>query len=381
MAQARRGVRTIESDENVSDDEDVTDQSRPSASGSDRDDGRCSSGGEGPGASPSATGRRKRREQRIKYAVETFGLTKVYRGKIQALRAVDLKVPLGAAFGLLGPNGAGKSTLVKTLLSIVAPTAGAGTLLGKDISLAAARRGVGYLPEGHRFPHYLSGRGALEYFGRLGGLRGDELADEVESKLTLVGMAEWGSTRVTKYSKGMQQRIGLAQAMLGHPQLVFLDEPTDGVDPIGRHQIRELIKELCRQGTTVFLNSHLLLEVEQICDHVAIMHHGRILRQGSTDAVRDAVRADRALLDVRFTTGPLDAEARAAVERVGVVTDVEGGGIEVALKDDDEISAVIDVLREHAVRITAVEPRRANLEEAFIALIDQQEDQSVGGVR
>jgi ABC-2 type transport system ATP-binding protein len=321
------------------------------------------------------------RGRRLRHAVETFGLTKVYRGKIQALKAVDLQVPLGAAFGLLGPNGAGKSTLVKTLLSIVAPTAGAATLLGKDISVAAARRGVGYLPEGHRFPNYLTGRGVLEYFGRLGGLRGELLDEEIEEKLALVGMTEWGSTRVSKYSKGMQQRIGLAQAMLGRPELVFLDEPTDGVDPIGRHQIRELIQGLCRGGTTVFLNSHLLLEVEQICDHVAIMHHGRVLKQGPTTAIRDAVRADRAWLDVRFTAGPLCPEARAAVAELGTLTDVEGGGFEVALRNDDEITQVIDVLRAHSVAITAIEPRRANLEEAFLSLIDQQEDQGVGGTR
>jgi len=325
--------------------------------------------------------RRERRDRHLRHAVETFGLTKVYRGKVQALKAVDLRVPVGSAFGLLGPNGAGKTTLVKVLLSIVAPTAGAATLLGQDFALARARRGIGYLPEGHRFPGYLTGRGVLEYFGRLGGLGGEDLDEQVEELLTLVGMTEWGSTRVTKYSKGMLQRIGLAQAMLGRPELVFLDEPTDGVDPIGRHQIREIIKDLRRRGTTVFLNSHLLLEVEQICDHVAIMHHGRVLQQGTTDAVRDAVRADRALLDVRFATGPLDAAARAAVAAIGAVTDREDGGISVALRGEDEISAVIDALREHAVRITAIEPQRANLEEAFISLIDQQEDQGVGGTR
>lgn len=331
-----------------------------------------------PGA---ARGRRAPRGPRVRHAIETFGLSKIYRGKIRALEAVDLKVPMGCAFGLLGPNGAGKSTLVKTLLSIVAPTAGAATLLGKDISLAESRRGVGYLPEGHRFPHYLTGRGVLEYFGRLGGLRGELLEEEVEQKLAMVGMTEWGSTRVTKYSKGMQQRIGLAQAMLGRPEIVFLDEPTDGVDPIGRHQIRELVKELCRGGTTVFLNSHLLLEVEQICDHVAIMHHGRILQQGTTDAVRDAVREDRALLDVRFTTEPLDPATREAVGCLGALTAVDAGGFNVALKDDAEISTVIDALREHSVRIFAIEPHRANLEEAFINLIDRQEDQGVGGTR
>ena len=322
----------------------------------------------------------KGESQQPTLAVETRSLAKTYRGKIQALVGVDLKVPAGSAFGLLGPNGAGKSTLVKTLLSIVRPTSGAATLFGLDISQPAARAAVGYLPEGHRFPRYLTGRGVLEYFGRLGGLRGEELEREIEDKLALVGMADWATTRVTRYSKGMQQRIGLAQAMLGNPRLVFLDEPTDGVDPIGRHQMREVIQELCERGTTVFLNSHLLLEVEQICDHVAIMHQGRVLQQGTLDEVRGAVREEHALLNVRFATGKISDEARGAVAAIGGVADAEGGLV-VGLQKEDEISKVIDVLREHAVKIYAIEPNRVNLEEAFINLIDQQEDQGVGAQR
>jgi ABC-2 type transport system ATP-binding protein len=313
-------------------------------------------------------------------AVETRQLAKTYRGKIEALAGVDLRVPSGSAFGLLGPNGAGKSTLVKTLLSIVRPTSGAATLFGQDISHPAARRSVGYLPEGHRFPRYLTGRGVLQYFGQLAGLRGEELEKQIEDKLALVGMTDWATTRVTRYSKGMQQRIGLAQAMLGDPRLVFLDEPTDGVDPIGRHQMRELIKEVCERGTTVFLNSHLLLEVEQICDHVAIMHQGRILQQGTLDEVRGAVREEHALLNVRFATGKVGKKARQAVAAIGGVDDADGG-IVVGLKKEDDISGVIDVLREHGVKIYAVEPTTMNLEEAFINLIDQQEDQGVGAHR
>ena len=148
-------------------------------------------------------------------AVETKNLTKVYKGKIHALKGVDLKVPVGSAFGLLGPNGAGKSTLVKTLLSIVSPSGGSGWILGQDIGVAEARRHVGYLPEAHRFPRYLTGRGVCQYFGKLSGLTGPELDKQVEEKIALVGMAEWADTKIAKYSKGMNQRIGLAQAMVG----------------------------------------------------------------------------------------------------------------------------------------------------------------------
>lgn len=314
------------------------------------------------------------------HAVETHGLGKIYKGKVRALDSVNLRVPAGSAFGLLGPNGAGKSTLVKILLSIVRPSQGFATLLGRDVELPVSRREVGYLPEGHRFPPYLTGRGVLEYFGKLAGHSGPTLSKDIDEKLELVGMREWGTTRVTKYSKGMQQRIGLAQAMLGSPKLVFLDEPTDGVDPVGRQHIRAVIKDLCRKGTTVFLNSHLLLEVEQICDHVAIMHHGRVLEQGTVEQIRDAVRKDRGAVEVRFTTAALDEEARAALAALGPLGS-HPAGVTLTLPTRDEIPAAIDALRGRGVAIYAVEPQRANLEDAFIDLIGAQEDQGVGGTR
>lgn len=244
------------------------------------------------------------------YAVETRDLTKIYRGKIMALRGIDLRVPKGSIFGLLGPNGAGKSTLVKVLLSIVSPTSGAATLFGRDISFADARLGVGYLPEGHRFPRYLTGRGVCEYFGKLSGITGAKLNKEIEEKLELVGMSRWAKTPITRYSKGMAQRVGIAQALLGDPGLVLLDEPTDGVDPVGRQQIREVVKEAARRGTTVFLNSHLLLEVEQVCDHVAILHQGRVIKQGTVEEIRSAV-SSKLGLTVRFVTDDLNSPATA----------------------------------------------------------------------
>jgi ABC-2 type transport system ATP-binding protein len=316
----------------------------------------------------------------MSHALSISGLTKTYANGVQALRGVELNVREGDFFALLGPNGAGKSTLVKTLLSVVGPTAGAATLMGIDISRAQARRGVGYLPENHRFPRYLTGRGVCEYFGKLTGLHGPALRREVDEKLALVGMQEWSDTKVAKYSKGMAQRIGLAQALVGNPKLVFLDEPTDGVDPVGRHQLRELIKSLRQSGTTVFLNSHLLLEVEQVCDHVAIMHKGRVLEQGSLEEIRSTVTRSRGTLNVRFATGPLDDAAAAAVREIGPFEEVSGG-IQIALESETQISDVIDRLRARGVAIYAVEPTRVNLEEAFLDVINQQEDQAVGAVR
>lgn len=317
---------------------------------------------------------------RMELAVETRGLSKTYkRGRVHALKALDLQVPVGSAFGLLGPNGAGKSTLVKTLMTIVRATSGSATLLGVDFRRPQARRQVGYLPEGHRFPSYLTGAGVCEYFGRLAGLRGAQLAAEIKEKLELVGMSEWADVKISRYSKGMVQRVGLAQAMLGNPRLIFLDEPTDGVDPLGRQEIREVIKRLCRQGSTIFLNSHLLSEVEQVCDRIAVMHHGRILRQGSVREIIDAVTGGQSALQVRFRTSDTGS-ARPLLDKRGGVTPTEDGFI-VNLPGPQAVTPLIDELRSAKVEIFAVEPQHANLEEAFIRLIQQQSDQGVGGTR
>jgi ABC-type Na+ transport system ATPase subunit NatA len=201
-------------------------------------------------------------------AIAIHDLEKIYRHglfgrkKIPALKGVSLEVPPGEVFGLLGPNGAGKTTLIKVLLGIVRKSSGSATLRPAEI----ARRQVGYLPEHHRIPHHLTGDTALEYYGSLSGMSQSEIRRRRPDLLKRVGLATWGKTPVKKYSKGMLQRLGLAQAMIHDPQLLILDEPTDGVDPVGRAEIRDVLSELRRQGKTVFLNSHLLQEVELVCD-------------------------------------------------------------------------------------------------------------------
>lgn len=313
------------------------------------------------------------------FALETQGLTKTYkRGRIQALKALDLQVPKGCAFGLLGPNGAGKSTLVKTLLGIVRATSGSARLLGTDFRSVEARRKVGYLPEGHRFPAYLTGRTLCDYFGRLSGLRGDQLKREIDEKLEWVGMKEWADTKVSKYSKGMAQRVGLAQAMLGNPQLLLLDEPTDGVDPVGRMELRQVIKRQREKGVTVFFNSHLLSEVEQVCDKVAIMHHGTILHQGGVKDLIKEITGGQGTLHVRFAVSRVD---EALAQKLGTIApwgQVEGGFM-MTLPGAQGITPVVDLLREQKIEIFAIEPQQANLEEAFIQLISRQSDKSVGG--
>jgi ABC-2 type transport system ATP-binding protein len=304
----------------------------------------------------------------LDHAIETRGLSKTYSGRIHALKAVDLRVRRGSCFGLLGPNGAGKSTLVKTLLSIVHASGGSAQLLGRDFQDPASRKSVGYLPEGHRFPSYLTGRGVCLYFGQLAGLPLADLKRDIDVKLALVSMGEWADTKVTKYSKGMLQRLGLAQAMLGNPALLFLDEPTDGVDPVGRYELRNVIRTIQAAGTTIFLNSHLLSEVEEMCDEVAILHRGTIVQQGSVSAITASVanRGENCL--VTFRTSAIPAEVLGLLPQGYVALD-EQCGFQISLAAQSEISALVDLLRLNAIEIFGIEQARVDLEDAFIELI------------
>lgn len=302
------------------------------------------------------------------YAIETRDLSKTYNGRIHALKGINLRVRTGSCFGLLGPNGAGKSTLVKTLLSIVHASSGTAQLLGKDHRDPAARKAVGYLPEGHRFPLYLTGRGVCQYFGQLAGFAGAALAQDIEAKLALLSMSEWADTRVSKYSKGMLQRLGLAQAMLGNPAILFLDEPTDGVDPVGRYELRNVIRSIQAGGTTIFLNSHLLSEVEEICDEIAILHRGSIMQQGSVATITASVGGQGKSCLVTFTTSPVTAGVLAQLPATTTPLN-EQRGFQVSLDSESGISALVDVLRLNQVDIFGIEQTRLDLEDAFIELI------------
>lgn len=300
--------------------------------------------------------------------IETTGLTKRYKRQL-ALDGVTLSVPKGSCFGLLGPNGAGKSTLVKTLLGIVHATSGEAKLMGRDFRSREARRGIGYLPEGHQFPAYLSGEGICRYFGKLAGLHGTELDREVHDKLKLVGMLDRAADRVTTYSKGMKQRVGIAQAMLGSPSIIFLDEPTDGVDPVGRKEIRDVIAGICERGTTVFLNSHLLSEVEMVCDRLAILARGKLLMEGT---VAEIIERNRGFsgVSVRIRTkARIEGPLWSALETDGASA-IDDHWFEIPLTDIDELSGVIDRLRADGVMIQAIQPRETSLEEAFVHLIE-----------
>ncbi|HXM33376.1 MAG TPA: ABC transporter ATP-binding protein [Chthoniobacterales bacterium] len=221
-------------------------------------------------------------------AVAVNGVTKVFpvpfqRRSIVAVHDLNLHVAPGQIYGLLGPNGSGKSTTLKIILGLIPPTHGSAAIFGRDSNLVASREAVGFLPENPYFYKYLSGRETLRFYGKLCGLRGARLRERVAELLELVGLTSAADRRLGGYSKGMLQRIGLAQALVQEPKLIVLDEPTAGVDPVGAREIRDLILDLKRRGITVLLSSHLLEQVQEICDRIGILADGVLVREGALD--------------------------------------------------------------------------------------------------
>jgi ABC-2 type transport system ATP-binding protein len=300
--------------------------------------------------------------------IDLRNVRKTYKGRIEALRGVDVAVGAGEVFGLLGPNGAGKSTIVKIMMTVVRATAGGGTLLGEPLGDKGALSRVGYLPEHHRFPAYLTGRQVVEFFGALAGMRRTERRVRTEEMLDLVRMRDWADRRLGTYSKGMQQRVGLAASLVNDPRLVVLDEPTDGVDPVGRKEIRDLLLRLRGEGRTIFVNSHLLSEIEMVCDRVAIMVQGRVWAQGTID---DLTRASR-----RFEITVRGAVPEWAAESGGARLEHASSTIVLQVADAAEAQPTIDRLRAQGVIIERAVPVRESLEDLFIRAVT---DPSSGG--
>jgi ABC-2 type transport system ATP-binding protein len=295
-------------------------------------------------------------------AIAVADVHKTFRGGVHALRGVTLAVAPGEIFGLLGRNGAGKTTLVKILLDLVRPTRGATRLLGVPSRLPRARRDVGYLPEDHRFPDYHTAESALGFYGGLSGLRGAPLRARAGELLARFGLANARRRKIRGFTKGMKQRLGLAQVFLAEPRLLFLDEPTDGVDPVGRAQIRGQLEELKRRGHTIFLNSHLLSEVEQLCDRVGILDQGTLVRCGTIGELTSA--------GARFAVAAADPIPAAVVAELGALAaSVQGtaDGVEVVLDDEAGIDAVVDLLRARGVRLRGLTRRRHSLEQVFLS--------------
>jgi ABC-2 type transport system ATP-binding protein len=302
-------------------------------------------------------------------AIDVTDVHKTYKGRVHALRGVNMRVERGEVFGLLGPNGAGKSTLVKIMMTVVKPTRCGGTLLGQPVGDKPTLARVGYLPENHRFPKYLTGRQTLDFFGALSKATRSVRRRRIDELLQTVGMKEWADKKVSMYSKGMMQRIGLAQALVAEPDLVLLDEPTDGVDPVGRRDIRDVILRLREQGKTIFINSHLLSELEMICNRVAILVSGQVARQGTLDEL--AVTRQFYAVEVASDMSPTVLD-NLRQHLNGITMDVAERGLRINTIDVERMQKVIDLLRASNVVIRRVNPVRPSLEQLFIEIVQNQ---------
>ena len=278
-----------------------------------------------------------------------------------ALDGIDLEVGQGELVGLLGPNGAGKTTAIKLLLGLTRPSSGTGRVLGAALGDRATRRRIGYLPELFRYQPWLRAREVLELHAQLAGMAGAARSTSAVEALARVDLAARAGDVVGGFSKGMQQRLGLAVALLGRPELVLLDEPTSALDPVGRAEVREIIRAAHDRGATVILNSHLLTEVERICDRVVIVHHGRIIAAGT---LGDIVAAD----GVRIRVTGLDPAARRSIATFGSLMD-EGEWMIVRPLAPDRIPALVAALVAAGGHVHAVEPGRGSLEARFLELV------------
>jgi len=295
-------------------------------------------------------------------AIETEQLRKVF-GDNAAVKSLTLQVAQGEVFGFLGPNGAGKTTSIKMLLGLVAPTSGKATLLGAPIGDLPTLARVGFLPEHFRFPDWLTAGEFLWLNGELLGLEGQALKSRRDELLERVGLAPFRNKQLRTFSKGMLQRIGLAQALLNHPALVFLDEPTSGLDPIGRRLVRDVIHELRNEGTCVFLNSHLLSEIEVTCDRVAFIRHGEVVRSLNLDSLD----GNHSVVTIRASG--LTPAMVAEMARWGRDIQANGEQLTLTVHNDASIAEINRYLVAQGANLFAISPRRLSLEDIFIETV------------
>jgi ABC-2 type transport system ATP-binding protein len=299
-------------------------------------------------------------------AIHTQDLTKHY-GPIAALAGLTMTVPRGEIFGFLGPNGAGKTTAVKLLVGLTPPTSGDALVLGAAAGDRNIRRRIGYLPELFRYQDWLTGREVLQLHCELARIPRDQRRPEIDRVLEIVGLEQREESRVATYSKGMQQRLGLGVAMLGQPELIFLDEPTSALDPVGRHDVREIIRVLKGRGATVFLNSHMLTEVEQVCDRVAVIDQGKVIAIGSMDELRGEQKC------VRIRMAGVSEDSDRILRRFGKASQ-EGDWYVIRGLETEGIPRLVGELVGAGARIYAVEPVQQSLEDRFLQLLGGSPD-------
>jgi ABC-2 type transport system ATP-binding protein len=309
-------------------------------------------------------------------AIETIDLEKTYavgfwRKKPRvALRPLNLTVAEGEVFGFLGPNGAGKTTTLKLLMGLVFPTGGSARILGKDINDPAIKAQIGFLPEQPYFYDYLTASELLEYYARLSGMEPKERGRKVEAMLGRVGLKDAARVQLRKFSKGMLQRVGLAQAVLHNPKVVFLDEPMSGLDPMGRREVRDLMEELKQQGKTVFFSTHILSDAEALCDRVAVIHQGELRGVGHVAELTSSVAAKVELIwngsAVPAGLSALGAECRVIGETIRAVV------------PEAQQEAALEILRRERLRLISLIPVRSSLEQYYLQKVRPETAPTVG---
>ena len=307
-------------------------------------------------------------------AIEVRGLRKVYREglggrSVTALDGIDFAVQPGELFGLLGPNGAGKTTSVKILLGLTHATSGEASLLGLPARDPESRRRVGYLPEGHRFPGYLTARQTLSVFGRMSGVAPAVLNARIPALLDAVKLSDWIDVKVKKFSKGMTQRLGLASALDHEPEVLLLDEPTDGVDPVGRREIRDILRAEAAKGRAILLNSHLLSEIELTCDRVAVLRKGKVAAMGTVEELTKRGEEKDSLNGYRFVASPLSEELIADFRALGAGAERVNGHVRLTARDAEHLNALVDATRARGALLTELTPEKSSLEDIFVDLV------------
>ncbi|MFN8139387.1 MAG: ABC transporter ATP-binding protein [Fimbriimonadales bacterium] len=303
-------------------------------------------------------------------AIKTEDLTKSYKtrsGRVNVVDRLNLEVEEGEIFGFLGPNGAGKTTTIKMLLSIIYPSSGSATVLGKEVGDIDTHRQLSYLPEKPYYYEHMTGREILNFYARLFNLRGAEKDKKITDLLEYVNLARDAQKTINQYSKGMQQRIGLAQSLLNDPKLLFLDEPTAGLDPIAHVEIRDLILRMREQGKTVFISSHELSDVERICDRVAILKLGKVQVQGRLD---DLLRGGR----VEITADHVPAHIGDKIKSETVIASQHGDRLIIDAPDSSPTNEYVDAIRSSGGSIVSVIPRRKRLEDLFVETIKSEDN-------
>jgi ABC-2 type transport system ATP-binding protein len=305
------------------------------------------------------------------HAIEIQGLAKDYavgfwKKKLRpAVKSLNLTIDTGETFGFLGPNGAGKTTTLKMLMGIIFPTAGSATILGRDCRDPEVKRKIGFLPEQPYFYDYLSAPELLDYYAQLSGVPQSGRAERIRELLDRVGLSDVGKLQLRKFSKGMLQRVGIAQAIVHDPEVVFLDEPMSGLDPLGRHEVRELIQGLKDHGKTIFFSTHILSDAEALCDRVAVIHKGELrgvgvvneLRSNLTDKIEVIWQGARALASV--TKDVLDSHVTGDTVRATVAA--------------GNLDLLLEKLRQQGARLVSVTPLHGTLEDYFLAKTSEAE--------